>query len=52
MSIWLVIAAVWALFATCVVLFVRGASARSGRPEDEHNEHTGARAGEPSRVKV
>ncbi|MDR5763692.1 MULTISPECIES: hypothetical protein [Caballeronia] len=34
MSTWMVVAGVWAMFAVCVVLFVRGASPHVHRSDD------------------
>ncbi|WP_157056005.1 hypothetical protein [Candidatus Burkholderia verschuerenii] len=51
MSTWMVIACVWVLFAFCVVLFVRGASAGAQLTDDAHDDVVPSRA-DASRVKV
>jgi hypothetical protein len=51
MSTWMVIVSVWAMFAICVVLFVRGASPHVNR-SDEAREEGGHAPADVSRVKV
>jgi hypothetical protein len=51
MSTWMVIASVWAMFAVCVVLFVRGASPHVQR-SDKTTDEPDRPAGDVSRAKV
>ncbi|WP_174258013.1 hypothetical protein [Burkholderia sp. THE68] len=51
MSTWMVIASVWAMFAVCVVLFVRGASPHVQR-SDKIADEPDRPAGDVSRAKV
>ncbi|MDR5737142.1 MULTISPECIES: hypothetical protein [unclassified Caballeronia] len=50
MSTWMWIVGVWIVFAACVVLFVRGASARTDAVEESRDEVAPAPA-DRSRVK-
>ncbi|VXC56635.1 conserved hypothetical protein [Burkholderia sp. 8Y] len=53
MSTWMVVVGVWAMFALCVVLFVRGASSRTHHVDDTRDEAASVRGGaEASRAKV
>jgi hypothetical protein len=52
MNTWMVIALIWAMFAVCVVLFVRGASPKLDRKEDVRDEETHGVDASASRVKV
>jgi hypothetical protein len=47
MSTWMVVASVWAMFAVCVVLFVRGASPHVHRKDEISDE-----SGDASRAEV
>jgi hypothetical protein len=51
MSTWVVVASVWAMFAVCVVLFVRGASPHVHRSGDA-SDQGGRAAGDVSRAEV
>ena len=51
MSTWMVIAGIWAMFALCVVLFVRGASSHVHR-SDEVSDEGGRAAGDIPRAEV
>ncbi|WP_244814874.1 hypothetical protein [Caballeronia sp. Lep1P3] len=44
MNTWLVVGGVWAMFAVCVVLFVRGASSRADRAEETRDKAVPRRA--------
>jgi hypothetical protein len=44
MNTWMMIAAIWAMFAFCVVLFVRGASPHTDRSDDMHDNASAAHA--------
>jgi hypothetical protein len=50
MNTWMVIACIWALFAVCVVLFLRGASSNVIRHDDARE--TAPRGGDVSRMEV
>jgi hypothetical protein len=54
MNTWVVIAGIWAMFALCVVLFVRGASPRVDAHSHENAEREDApdAAGQPSSSSV
>jgi hypothetical protein len=51
MSTWMVIASIWALFAVCVVLFVRGASPHVSRKEEARGE-SAPQGVDVSRIKI
>ncbi|SAK39697.1 hypothetical protein AWB77_00124 [Caballeronia fortuita] len=51
MSTWMVITGVWAMFAVCVVLFVRGASPHVHRADDA-SDQGGRAAADVSRAEV
>jgi hypothetical protein len=38
MSTWMVIVGIWAMFAVCVVLFIRGATSRVAHAGEKANE--------------
>jgi hypothetical protein len=46
MSTWFVVGGVWAMFAVCVILFVRGASPRAQRADEASEQNGGASRGE------
>ncbi|SAK42703.1 hypothetical protein AWB79_00618 [Caballeronia hypogeia] len=51
MSTWMMVASVWAMFAVCIVLFVRGASPRV-HGSDEARDERGSERASVSRAKV
>jgi hypothetical protein len=52
MNTWMVIALIWAMFAICVVLFVRGASPKLDRKDEVRDEDARGVDAPASRVKV
>ncbi|BAO87746.1 hypothetical protein [Caballeronia cordobensis] len=51
MNTWVVVASVWAMFAVCVVLFVRGASPHVHRSE-KGSDKSGRTPVDPSRTEI
>jgi hypothetical protein len=49
MSTWMVIAVIWAMFAVCVVLFVRGASPHIDHSDELRDDRSPVHADAPSR---